>query len=56
VRPPAESYATPPEPEKLVEVYEVFRKKLGEGKVELLTFRNLRPLQPMEIRNHGCYP
>jgi wyosine [tRNA(Phe)-imidazoG37] synthetase (radical SAM superfamily) len=36
VRPPAESYATPPEPEKLVEAYEVFREKLGEGKVELL--------------------
>ncbi len=36
VRPPAESFAAPPEPEKLVEAYEVFRRRLGEGRVELL--------------------
>ncbi|MGC8982892.1 MAG: radical SAM protein [Desulfurococcaceae archaeon] len=36
IRPPAETYATPPEPEKLVEAYEAFRQKLGEERVELL--------------------
>ncbi|WP_434731273.1 radical SAM protein [Thermogladius sp. KZ2Tp1] len=36
IRPPAEHFARPPSPEKLVEVYEIFRKMLGEGKVELL--------------------
>ncbi|WP_052884658.1 radical SAM protein [Infirmifilum uzonense] len=36
VRPPAEPYATPPPPEKLVEAYNTFTEHIGRDKVELL--------------------
>lgn len=36
VRPPAEKFVRPPAPDKLVEAHEIFRKELGEEKVELL--------------------
>ena len=36
IRPPAESWVKPASEEKVLEAYEVFKDKLGEGRVELL--------------------
>ena len=48
VRPPAEVYAKPPPPERLVEAYALFANKLGEGSVELLNLP-----EPPELSVYG---
>jgi len=48
VRPPAEVYAKPPPPERLVEAYTLFADKLGEDHVELLNLP-----EPPELSVYG---
>lgn len=48
IRPPAEAYAKPPPPERLVEAYALFADKLGEGRVELLNLP-----EPSELYVYG---
>ncbi|MGC9072420.1 MAG: radical SAM protein [Acidilobus sp.] len=43
VRPPAEGFVRPPSPVSLVKAYEVFRGRLGEGRVELLNLPSPPP-------------